>query len=49
MLQDLTVYITKVDDHPVARGGFGEVWRCTYETDGRVINVRLQYRFYLLT
>ncbi|KAG0703871.1 kinase-like domain-containing protein [Suillus ampliporus] len=27
MLQDLSKYITKDEDYPVARGGFGEIWK----------------------
>ncbi|OAX34914.1 WD40 repeat-like protein [Rhizopogon vinicolor AM-OR11-026] len=42
ILQDLTAYITKVEDHPVARGGFGEIWKCIYETDGRHIDVAVK-------
>ncbi|KAG1734992.1 kinase-like domain-containing protein [Suillus lakei] len=34
MLQDLSRYITKDDDYPAARGGFGEIWKCTYFNDG---------------
>ncbi|KAG2156438.1 kinase-like domain-containing protein [Suillus clintonianus] len=33
MLQNLTAYITKDGDYPVARGGFGEIWKCTYSID----------------
>ncbi|KAG2141990.1 kinase-like domain-containing protein [Suillus cothurnatus] len=40
MLQDLTGSITKTGDYPVARGGFGEIWKCTYETDRGQIAVR---------
>jgi hypothetical protein len=46
LLQDLTGYITKVGDHPVARGGFGEIWRCIYSTDQGQILVRFQCCFY---
>jgi hypothetical protein len=40
MLQDLTGSITKTGDYPVARGGFGEIWKCTYQTDRGRIAVR---------
>jgi hypothetical protein len=40
-LQDLMMSITKIGDHPVARGGFGEIWKCIYQTDRGPINVRL--------
>jgi serine/threonine protein kinase len=40
VLQDLTEYITKTGDYPVARGGFGEIWKCTYQTDRGPIPVR---------
>ena len=43
MLQDLTTLITKVGDHPVARGGFGDVWKCIYQTDQGPIDVRLHF------
>ncbi|OAX41300.1 kinase-like protein [Rhizopogon vinicolor AM-OR11-026] len=33
MLKDLIGSITKVEDYPVARGGFGEIWKCIHETD----------------
>ncbi|OAX42759.1 WD40 repeat-like protein [Rhizopogon vinicolor AM-OR11-026] len=32
-LRDLTASITKVGNFPVARGGFGEVWKCIHQTD----------------
>ncbi|KAJ8593174.1 kinase-like protein, partial [Rhizopogon salebrosus TDB-379] len=41
-LQDLTTFITKVGDYPVARGGFGEIWKCIYQTDGGPINVAVK-------
>jgi len=40
-LQDLMPFITKVGNYPVARGGFGEIWKCIYETDRGPINVCL--------
>ncbi|KAG0707570.1 kinase-like domain-containing protein [Suillus ampliporus] len=42
MLQDLTRYIIKDEDYPVARGGFGEVWRCTYQQDRSPIKVAVK-------
>ncbi|KAG1867760.1 kinase-like domain-containing protein [Suillus subluteus] len=42
MLQDLTESITKTGDYPVARGGFGEIWKCTYQTDGGPIAVAVK-------
>ena len=24
---DLTQYITRVSDHPIAQGGFGDIWK----------------------
>jgi len=29
-LRDLSKYISKAEDHPVARGGFADIWKCTY-------------------
>jgi hypothetical protein len=46
LLQDLTQYITKVGDYAVARGGFGEIWRCIYSTDQGLVPVRFQCCFY---
>ena len=43
ILQDLTALITKVGDFPVARGGFGEVWKCIYQTDLGPTDVRLHF------
>jgi len=40
LLQDLTNYITKIHDHPVARGGFGEIWKCIHTTDQGPVTVR---------
>ncbi|KAG1738012.1 hypothetical protein EDB19DRAFT_1909457 [Suillus lakei] len=42
MLQDLTESITKTGDYPVARGGFGEIWKCTYRTDQGPITVAVK-------
>jgi hypothetical protein len=41
VLQDLTGYIEKVDNHPVGRGGSGETWKCFYRTDQGSVNVSL--------
>ena len=41
ILQDLTASITKTGEFPVARGGFGEVWKCIYHADGRPTDVRV--------
>jgi len=43
ILRDLTTSITKGGSHPVARGGFGEIWKCTYQTDQGPINVRCHF------
>jgi len=40
ILQDLTASITKTGEFPVARGGFGEVWKCIYQTHGGPTDVR---------
>ncbi|KAG1755341.1 hypothetical protein EDB19DRAFT_1660524 [Suillus lakei] len=42
MLQNLTRYITKDEDYPVARGGFGEIWKCTYHMDLQPIKVAVK-------
>ncbi|KAG2141626.1 kinase-like domain-containing protein [Suillus cothurnatus] len=42
VLQDLSQYITKDGDYPVARGGFGEIWKCTYHIDQRSIKVAVK-------
>jgi hypothetical protein len=44
-LIDLSKYIKKEGDYPVARGGFGEIWKCTYHTDRRSEKVGLQCCF----
>ncbi|KAG2128968.1 kinase-like domain-containing protein [Suillus clintonianus] len=41
-LRNLTGYITKDGDYPVARGGFGEIWKCTYHNDQRLIKVAVK-------
>lgn len=41
ILPNLTGYVTKDDNYPAARGGFGEIWKCTYYNDRRPIKVRL--------
>ncbi|KAG2129051.1 kinase-like domain-containing protein [Suillus bovinus] len=33
MFQDLSKYIIKDGDYPAARGGFGEIWKCTCHID----------------
>jgi hypothetical protein len=48
MLQDLTNYINKIGNYPVASGGFGDIWKCIYKTDRRLIEVRLQMSLILL-
>jgi len=45
MLQDLSKHITKDGKYAIARGGFGEIWKCTLRTDGRSAKVRLQCCF----
>ncbi|KAG2138079.1 kinase-like domain-containing protein [Suillus bovinus] len=35
MLQDLSKYITKDGIYPAARGGFGEIWKCTISCTDR--------------
>ncbi|KAG1779930.1 kinase-like domain-containing protein [Suillus placidus] len=42
MLQDLTESITKTGNYPVARGGFGEIWKCTYRTERGPIAVAVK-------
>jgi len=39
MFPDLTKYITKNSKHPVTGGGFGDIWKCTYQTDMGPIKV----------
>ncbi|KAG1782857.1 hypothetical protein EV702DRAFT_1058653 [Suillus placidus] len=41
-LPNLTGYVTKDDDYPAARGGFGEIWKCTYLNDRRPIKVAVK-------
>ena len=43
MLPDLTKFISKTKDHPIAGGGFGDIWKCIYKTDGGRIDVSLRY------
>ena len=43
LLPDLTKFISKTGDYPVAGGGFGDIWKCIYETDGGQIDVSLRY------
>jgi hypothetical protein len=42
MLQDLSEYITKDGDYAITRGGFGEIWKCTFHIDRTSVKVRLQ-------
>ncbi|KAG2361741.1 hypothetical protein BDR07DRAFT_1485519 [Suillus spraguei] len=42
MLQDLSLYITKDGDYPVARGGFEEIWKCIYRMDRRSVKVAVK-------
>ncbi|KAG1752439.1 kinase-like domain-containing protein, partial [Suillus paluster] len=42
MLQDLAKYITKDSDYPVARGGFGEIWKCTFRMHHKSIKVAVK-------
>ncbi|KAG2042037.1 hypothetical protein BDR03DRAFT_978766 [Suillus americanus] len=39
-LRDLSKYITK-DGDPVARSGFGEIWKCTSHIDRRLILIKV--------
>ncbi|KAG2036653.1 kinase-like domain-containing protein [Suillus americanus] len=41
-LQDLSKYITKDGDYPVARGGFGEIWKCIYHKDHSSVKVAVK-------
>src|SRR5437588_11885827 len=31
---DLTPFITRTTMDPISGGGFGDVWKCTYDADG---------------
>jgi serine/threonine protein kinase len=42
MLQDLSKHITKDGKYAIARGGFGEIWKCTLRTDGRSAKVAVK-------
>ncbi|KAG2349257.1 kinase-like protein [Suillus weaverae] len=42
VLHDLTRYITKDEEYPVAGGGFGEIWKCTYKKDRISIKVAVK-------
>ncbi|KAG1805189.1 kinase-like domain-containing protein [Suillus subaureus] len=42
IFQDLSIYITKDGEYPVARGGFGEVWKCTYHIDRGSVKVAVK-------
>ncbi|KAG2343684.1 kinase-like protein [Suillus weaverae] len=41
-LKDLSKHITKDGDYPIARGGFGEIWKCTYHIDRTSIKVAVK-------
>ncbi|KAG2036658.1 kinase-like domain-containing protein [Suillus americanus] len=41
-LQDLSKYIIKDGDYPVARGGFGEIWKCTFQVDHSSVKVAVK-------
>ncbi|OAX35360.1 kinase-like protein [Rhizopogon vinicolor AM-OR11-026] len=41
-LPDLTKLITKAGDYAVARGGFGDIWKCIYQTDQGPIDVAVK-------
>ncbi|KIK40073.1 hypothetical protein CY34DRAFT_807560 [Suillus luteus UH-Slu-Lm8-n1] len=41
-LHNLSNYITKDGNYPVARGGFGEIWKCTFRTDRRSVKVAVK-------
>ncbi|KAG1763571.1 kinase-like domain-containing protein [Suillus placidus] len=41
-LHDLSEFITKDGDYPVARGGFGEIWKCTYRIDRTSVKVAVK-------
>jgi hypothetical protein len=45
MLKDLTNHITKDEEYPAARGGFGEIWKCTYRSERGLVKVRLRCLF----
>ncbi|KAG2341993.1 kinase-like protein [Suillus weaverae] len=42
ILQNLTEYVTKDEDYPSARGGFGEIWKCTCRIDRSPIKVAVK-------
>ncbi|KAG2742684.1 kinase-like protein [Suillus brevipes Sb2] len=42
MLQDLSTYITKDGDYAIARGGFGEIWKCTFHIDRTSVKVAVK-------
>lgn len=41
-LKDLTPNIEKLEEYPVARGGFGEIWRCIYRTNKGPVDVAVK-------
>ncbi|KAG2142806.1 kinase-like domain-containing protein [Suillus bovinus] len=42
MFQDLSKYIIKNGDYPVAHGGFGKIWKCTLYKDPSPIRVAVK-------
>ncbi|KAG2068972.1 kinase-like protein [Suillus decipiens] len=42
ILHDLSRYIIKDGDYPVARGGFGEIWKCTFRKDRSSVKVAVK-------
>ncbi|KAG1756945.1 kinase-like domain-containing protein, partial [Suillus occidentalis] len=42
ILPDLSEHITKDEDYPVTRGGFGEIWKCTFHVDRRTVKVAVK-------
>jgi hypothetical protein len=47
-LQNLTEFITKDEDFTVIRGGFGNIWKCTYRMGRERMNVRSECCIYQL-
>ncbi|KAG2343706.1 kinase-like protein [Suillus weaverae] len=41
-LKDLSKYITKDGDYPITRGGFGEIWKCTFRIKRRSVKVAVK-------
>ncbi|KAG1901445.1 uncharacterized protein F5891DRAFT_979605 [Suillus fuscotomentosus] len=42
MLKDLSNNITKNGDYPVARGGFKQIWQCTFHIDRILVKVAVK-------